>query len=47
MMNKEYHHLPISIMTKWIVDEKLNEQELGRRLREHYWDVIDELRNEK
>ena len=45
--NKEYHHLPISIMTKWIIDEKLNEQELGRRLREHYWDVRDELRNEK
>jgi len=47
MIDKEYHHLPhhlpISIMTKWIIDEKLNEQELGRRLREHYWDV----RNEK
>ncbi len=47
MESKDYHHLPISVITKWIIEEKLNEQQLGRRLKEHYWDVRDELKNEK
>ncbi len=47
MESKDYRHLPISVITKWIIEEKLNEQQLGRRLREHYWDVRDNLRNEK
>ena len=40
-------HLTFSEMTKWVVDEKLNEQELGRKLRKYYWDVRDGMRNSK
>ncbi len=48
MTNKKItDHLTISEMTKWVVDERLNEQELGRKLRKHYWDVRDDMRNSK
>ena len=34
-------------MTQWIVNEQLNDQELGRKLRGHYWEIRDILRSEK
>jgi hypothetical protein len=40
-------HLSVSKMTEWIVEKKYNNQELGQKLREYYWDVRDELRNGK
>ena len=47
-MNKNTtDHLTISEMTKWIVGEKLNDQELGQKLRGYYWDVRDDTRNNK
>jgi len=47
-MNKKItDHLTISEMTKWIVGEKLNNQELGQKLRRYYWDVRDDMRNSK
>lgn len=49
MMNKEEvnDYLSIKQMTQWVVNEQLNDQELGRKLRGHYWEVRDVLRNEK
>ena len=47
-MNKNTtNHLTISKMTKWIVGEKLNDQELGRKLRGYYWGVRDDMKNNK
>lgn len=38
MMSEENKEcLTLSEMTKWIVDDKSNDQELGERLRRYYW----------
>ena len=47
MKNKITHHLTVSKMTEWICDKKYNNQELGQKLRNYYWDTIDELKNDK
>jgi len=47
MKNKIIHHLTVSKMTEWICDKKYNNQELGQKLRNYYWDIRDELRNQK
>ena len=47
-MNKKIiDHLTISEMTKWIVGEKLNNQELGQKLRRYYWEVRDDMKSSK
>ena len=45
--DKTNHHLPVSLLHKWIVELKSNDSELGRLIRGYYWDVRDELKNEK
>ena len=48
MMNKNItDHLTISKMTNWIVGKKLNDCELGKKLRGYYWDVRDDMRDNK
>lgn len=33
--------LSISEMKKWIVEEKSNDYDLGKRLREYFWKNVD------
>ena len=48
MMNEEVKdYLSVKQMTQWVVNKKLNDRELGRKLRGYYWDIRDILRNEK
>ena len=39
MENKET--LPKEIITRWIVEEYCTDQELGNKLRDYYWNVIN------
>jgi len=47
MKNKITHHLTVSKMTEWIVNDSHTDEELGKKLKEYYWDIRDELRNQK
>ena len=46
-MSKVLHHLTVSKMTEWIVNNRYTDEELGKKLKEYYWDIRDELRNNK
>ena len=37
--------LLVTEMRKWIVDEKLNDMELGKKLRTYYWNVKEVMEN--
>jgi hypothetical protein len=39
MENKE--NLPKEIITQWIIEGQCNDQELGYKLRDYYWNVIN------
>lgn len=35
------------LLNRWIIEERLNNQELGNKVREYYWDLVKELNEGK
>lgn len=35
------------LLKRWIIEEHMNNQELGNKVREYYWDLVKELNEGK
>lgn len=47
MNDNNFGEVPLSLLHKWVVEEKLTDMEIGNRVRGYYWDNVSELRQGK
>ena len=47
MNDDNFGEVPLSLLYKWVVEEKLTDMEIGNRVRGYYWDNVSELRQGK